>query len=356
MRVVAAALITTFLACESSSSDKAPADASSSGDTSSSVGDDATTEGDTSDPSPEEDVSAPAPAVEEPADGPGALAVYSEGTCPTFEAGTQTFRSSGLDREVVVTLPTNPEGAGVVFLWHGFGDTHQNFSDVLGAKGMSKSENVITVAPQAVVEPMESEKLKPYAAVAGMMGPLPPTWSILDGPEPDLTLFDDLLTCLNTQFAVDRTRVYTFGFSQGAIFSGRLVMERADVLASAALWSGGLGSTGGIVEVVRIPYATPSRKIPVLAVAGGVPDLWPNEQLPLVNFQTGTDELSTGLLGDGHAVVACNHGLGHTIPGDGLTWGLEFMFAHVWTADGDSPYYGHDGKGFPKYCTMPPAR
>lgn len=302
---------------------------------------------------PEGDVSGTDTATVDP-DGPPAPKAYTGGTCPTFKAGKQSFMSSDLEREIIVTLPDDPSGAGVLFLWHGFGDTHSNFSSALGAKSISGSENLITVAPQAVIDPVSSQKLAPYKELAAQfIGPLPPTWSVLDGPEPDIVLFDDLLSCLAAQYDVDLKRVYTLGFSQGALFSTRLVLLRSDVLAGAALWSGGLGSTGGLLEVVRFEYETPKRKVPVLAVAGGATDLWPNEQLPLVNFQTGTTELSEALRADGHAVVDCNHGLGHTIPADGLQWGLPFLFSHEWTADGASAYFGADGKDFPKYCTMP---
>jgi predicted esterase len=356
---------TALLACESSSTSSGSTDAATAGgdsdvaaSTDATSTDDVTegTEDDDVAETPEGDVAEADTATVNP-DGPPTPKAYSGGTCPTFKAGKQSFMSSDLDREIVVTLPEDPSGAGVLFLWHGFGDTHSNFSSALGAKSISGSENLITVAPQAVIDPVSSAKLAPYKDLAAQfIGPLPPTWSVLDGPEPDIILFDDLLSCLTVQYDVDLKRVYTLGFSQGALFSTRLVLLRSDVLAGAALWSGGLGSTGGLLEVVRFEYESPKRKVPVLAVAGGAADLWPNEMLALVNFQTGTTELADALRADGHAVVECNHGLGHTIPADGLQWGLPFLFSHEWTADGASSYFGAEGGDFPKYCTMPAAQ
>lgn len=370
---LAPALIGSLLACES---DKASSGSSATSDTTltsdTPAGDDsdsAVASADSDGPgasdadeadaaAPGADAAAEADAATEPTgDGPPAPKAYSGGTCPTFAAGAGKFASGGLDRDLVVTLPAKPEGAGVVFLWHGFGDTASNFSAAVGAKMMSKNENVITITPLAVIDPLSSEKLTPYKDLAAQfIGPLPPTWSVLDGPEPDLGLFDDLLACLDQQFKIDRKRVYSFGFSQGALFTVRLVLERSDVLASAVMWSGGLGSSGGLIELVRFTYKTPARRVPVITAAGGTTDLWPNEQLPLVNFQTGTDELSKALLTDGHATITCNHGLGHTIPQDGLSWALPFMFDHEWTKDGASKYFGDDGSAFPPYCTMPPAQ
>lgn len=289
--------------------------------------------------------------------GPPAPAAYSAGTCPALGAGGQTFLSGTDDRQITVTLPSNPDGAGIMFLWHGFGDTDGNFSSAVGASSIANAHNVIVIAPAASLDPLESDKLKPYKDLAAsFIGPLPPTWSILDGPEMDLTLFDDLLSCADEQYAVDPNRIYSMGFSQGALWTAVLIMNRSEQIAAALSWSGGLGTAGGIVEVVNMAYETPGRRIPVLAAAGGeVNDLWPNAQLALVNFQTGTNTLAEGLLGDGHVVVQCDHGLGHTIPSDGLGWGLTFLFDHEWTEDGDSDYWGFDGTGFPDYCSFPTA-
>ena len=287
-------------------------------------------------------------------DEPPAPVVY-EGTCPAIVAGAMTFPAAGHDRAVTVTLPKDPQGAGVLFLWHGFGDTGPDFSAAVGAQAMSNTFDVITVSPQAILDAMESEKLAPFKDLAGMFGPLPPTWAILDGPEIDMTLFEGLLYCLDEQFQIDRKRVYTMGFSQGALWSSLLVLTRSEVLAAALLWSGGLGYDGGLVEVVKFDYEKPTRTIPVLAGSGGATDLWPNAQFALVDFQVGTEALIQNLVEDGHAAVHCSHGLGHTVPSDGLVWGLKFLFDHEWQPNPvESPYLGHDGSGFPGYCVFPP--
>lgn len=285
--------------------------------------------------------------------GPPALEGYSEGACPTLTAGAQTFASGGMERDIVVTIPANPEGAGLVFMWHGFGDTAANFSAALGGPSLSANQNLVTITPAAVVDALETEKLAPFKQFASAVGPIPPTWSIIEGPELDLRLFDDLMACADEQFGLDRKRVYTVGFSQGALWSTVLVLERSEYLAAAVLWSGGLGWSGGLIELVRFAYAAPARKIPVLASSGGATDIWPNAQLKLVDFAAGTIELVDALRADGHAAVFCDHNLGHTVPFDGGQWSMEFMLSHTWTADGASDYYGHDGSGFPNYCTFP---
>jgi poly(3-hydroxybutyrate) depolymerase len=261
--------------------------------------------------------------------------------------------SSGLARTVQVWTPADPAGAGVLFLWHGFGDTGANFGNAMGAAQIANQFGVVVVSAQAVLDPLESEKLVDFKDLAKQfIGQMPPTWSLFDGPGIDLVLFDDLLSCLDEQFAIDRTRVHTMGFSAGALWSTVLVLERADWLASAVLWSGGLGSTGGLAEIVYTPYETPARDLPVLAASGGATDVWPNTQLALVNFTKGSDELTAALTADGHDVVRCDHGLGHTVPGGAGSWGIQFLLDHHWRPEGGTLYDSIDGIGFPDYCTL----
>lgn len=315
-----------------------------------SAGPDATSSDATADTSTPPDASSDAPP--DPL-APPAPPAYSGAACPVLQAGPNSFMSSGIARSVQVWLPPTPAGAGVMFLWHGFGDTGSNFGIAVGAAAIAKNYGVIVVSAQAILDPLESEKLVEYKELAEqIIGDMPPTWSLFDGPGIDLVLFDDLLSCLDEDFAIDRTRVHTMGFSAGALWSTILVMERSEWLASAVLWSGGLGSTGGLVEIVHTPYETPARDLPVLAVSGGPTDVWPNAQLPLVNFVKGTDELTADLVADGHDVVRCDHGLGHTIPPGGMSWGLNFLFDHHWRVEGGTLYKSLDGLPFPDYCAL----
>ncbi len=304
----------------------------------------------TADTSPTPDATADVPA--NPL-APPAPAAYSGAACPTLQAGPNSFMSSGLARSVQVWLPPTPAGAGVMFLWHGFGDTGANFGNAVGAAAIAKNYGVIVASAQAVLDPLASEKLAEFKDLGEQLfGEMPPTWSLFDGPGIDLVLFDDLLSCLDETFAIDRTRVHTMGFSAGALWSTVLLLERSEWLASAVLWSGGLGSTGGFAEVVYTPYETPARDLPVLAVSGGPADVWPSSQFPLVDFVTGSDELTADLTADGHDVVRCDHGLGHTIPPDGMSWGLNFLFDHHWRVEGGTLYKSLDGLPFPAYCAI----
>jgi hypothetical protein len=74
----------------------------------------------------------------------------------------------------------------------------------------------------------------------------------------------------------------------------------------------------------------------------------------IINFFDTSAELRKDLRKDGHFVLACNHGLGHTVPPGGPQFGLEFLLAHTWK-DGSSPLAnGPLPAVFPNYCTVDP--
>ena len=325
--------------------------------------------------------------------GPPAPMAYSQGVCPAMDSGSSTFQSGDLDRQITITLPDEPNGAGVLFLWHGFGDTHSNFSAAVAAQQISNTYNVITVSSQAIIDAFSTDKLAALGSfkgiIEGQIGQIPPTWSILDGPELDLQLFDDLLACISEQYDANPARVYSMGFSQGALWTSKLSLERSEYIAASVAWSGGLGNESDLLSIVGLnalvlmEYETPARPIPILTVSGTETDSWPNEQFMVVDFNTGTKVFSEQLRADGLANVYCEHdevryyasssafpelykvddlpdplpdgafASAHTIPSGGMTWGLRFLFDHEWTADGESKYRDYDGTGFPDYCTFP---
>lgn len=253
------------------------------------------------------------------------------GTCPNLAAGANSITSAGENRTFRVFLPPQPKGASLVFMWHGLGDTSQNFSAAMGAAQVANGRNAIIIAADA------------FQQVVAVM---PPTWGFLGEPDPDLALFDDLLSCVDAQFDIDNDRVYTTGFSAGALWSTLLVMQRNEYLAAATLWSGGTSETG----FVTIDYATPGHKLPVLAASGGATDTWNN----LLDFQKGTDDLIAKLSADSVLVVGCNHNSGHTIPPGGQNWGWDFLFHHTYGQKSD--LWGHTPSTlYPAYCKFPAA-
>jgi len=255
------------------------------------------------------------------------------GACPTFVAGKNTILADTRARSFELFLPPHPNnnGAGLVYVWHGNGDSAKSLAGYFLAQEAAKEYNAIVVAPSNCC----SDNFNDCCDMSM-------TWNMgtFSETEADLSLFDGILTCIDEQFNIDNRRVYTTGFSAGSLWSTYLVVNRGEYLAAATIFSGG---TGLVVD-----YATPGNTLPVLLAWGGTADVF----MGVVDFQEMTLEFSEKLRADGHFVAECNHGLGHTVPFGGPTWGHRWLFAHQW-GDEASPFGAGLSADFPDYCVIP---
>jgi predicted esterase len=249
-------------------------------------------------------------------DGPPPLAEYSGGQCPTLSDGDMVFTSFGESRSVRVYLPPEPEGAGVLYMWHGMGDSVSNFSAAMQAQSIAQSYGWIVVVP--AVMPSDSF--------------LPALWgfpSLLGGvPDADLALFDDLAACLDETWQVDRDRIYTMGFSGGALWSTYLLLHRSEILAGAMILSGGV-SPAELDPTATFLYESPLRAVPVFLAHGGQTDIYDAVVLK-IEFDTMTESLADELVADGHFTILCRHGSGHYFTQGVAVSGFQFLSAHSW--------------------------
>lgn len=253
---------------------------------------------------------------------------YSGDACPTLDKGTVTgFESAGRQRELIVRLPTKKKDLGVLFLWHGNGDTMENFDAYMGGQSLANDLGVIVIVPEA------------GAGGLGLDWAVPP-----NTPNPDATFFDDVLACLAEQHDLDLSRVYTAGFSAGALWSSWLVMNRADHLAAAVIFSGGSDGSLGVGPKVN-PYKSPAWEIPVVMTHGGSSDQ------VVVNFKPMTESMAEQLREDGSTAIVCPHTQGHTPPSGFAAWAWPFLDAHRYGLS-PSPYAkGKDPSGkLPDSC------
>ena len=264
---------------------------------------------------------------------PGPPALAFAGTCPEWKTGVATITSAGFTRHVRVFLPQEPKGAPVLFLWHGLGDAAANMAAAFQAAKIAQDQGMVVVAPDSCCN-----------AGAGAQGCclIANAWGFAVKPEPDRALFRDTLHCLDQGLGIDRKRVYTMGFSAGALWSTWLVMNEAPQLAAAVLWSGGVADF--------MEWTPPTANVPVLVAWGGKMDIFGNG---LVDFGETSKTLIQKLRQGGHAVVGCNHGGGHTVPPGGQKWGLEFLLAHTWSGP-PSALTTTLPKSFPAYCQVEP--
>lgn len=215
---------------------------------------------------------------------PEAFPPYAAGACPAMAGGEVTFESGELTRRVMLELPPQPEGAPVLFVYHGAGSNPGQFQAFFQTARLAAEHGYIVVVPAA-------------------SGVFMIEWPLLPGERTELEvgLFTDVLSCLDEAFGIDRRRVYTTGFSAGGLWSTYLALYESRYLAAAAIFSGG-------VSDVTHGYQTPAWSIPILATHGG-----PTDEVAL-RFDLTTAALVDGLLDDGHLVVLCEHDGGHVIP------------------------------------------
>jgi predicted esterase len=271
--------------------------------------------GDPTDPSPTE------PAIQ-----PRATTAPT-GTCPAWTTpGTQDLVVDGVDRQIEAYWPANHDGPiGLMFAWHGLGDRANNFAGALDLDDFANDHDVIVVVPWS-----ENPDLL--------------TWNYIAGGGNDLILFDDVRNCAAQSFDLDLTRVWSMGFSFGALWTTFLTINASDVLAATVTFSGGVGDS------VQLDYFSPVDPVSVLVAWGGENDQF-SSPIFNVDFSATTAAFADDLEADDHTVVRCDHGLGHDVPPEYEDILTKFLMKHTFGVP--SPFAGGDLTGLPDYCTTP---
>ncbi|MCA9534577.1 MAG: hypothetical protein KC593_12890 [Myxococcales bacterium] len=257
--------------------------------------------------------------------------------CPDVSsAGRITITSAGEARQFLLFLPPNPSGKPVAVLWHQLGGSANSFASITGAASLASTLDIIVAIPEMSYQ----------FTLGGISAPM---WRFLDvsPPGPDLALFDDILGCLDAEHGVDRARIYTAGASAGALFSTRLLMDRADVLAGVTILSGG---TEEAHRILNTTYVTPAAPTPTLVAWGGPSDTLAFLPGFTIDFAAGSQALVNHLLDDGDTVVACDHGQGHSVPSPIIAFALQFLVAQRYGEP--NPYASPTPPSMPATCAV----
>lgn len=247
---------------------------------------------------------------------------YSGGTCPElFDGDVDDFVTGDTTYDVKIVLPPDPQGAPLIFAWHWLGGTANQVINQMDLDTLAEEQNVIIIAPDAGGESMFD-------------------WNFLTDPEgnPDLTLFDDLLSCARQQWQIDLDRVYSTGMSAGGLQTSYLTIHRAEWHAATAPLSGG---------VVDGYYSTPEWPLPVLLTWGGESDVSTG-----LSFHDAALLLSEELREDGSFVVECEHTGGHSIPSGSTEYIWQFFVDHPMGVTPE-PYADGLPESFPSWCSIP---
>jgi poly(3-hydroxybutyrate) depolymerase len=167
-------------------------------------------------------------------DGPGSVGAMPTAGCGMAATDTpatfvrHTLDVAGATREYFVRLPAMYDvgrAYPVVFLWHGAGGTGMSNNVPIER---SSGANAIVVGGTALVSPTEMRT----------------QWMFNNASSPDVAFFDALVAEVSARYCVDRSRLFSAGFSSGAWLSNLLGCVRGNVMRAYGVAAGGLPGGG----------------------------------------------------------------------------------------------------------------
>jgi polyhydroxybutyrate depolymerase len=163
-----------------------------------------------------------------------AVAVLVSSKAFAAEATVLNWTVGGQTRSATVFAPPTSGGAAkhpLIFCFHGHGGN---------MNGASRS-GLHDLWPEAVVVYPQGLPTKSPRDTQGLR----PGWQMGSGQEGDrdLKFFDAMVADLKTRYGVDGSRIYTTGFSNGAVFSYLLWAKRGNLLAAVAPVAGALSQS-----------------------------------------------------------------------------------------------------------------
>jgi len=138
---------------------------------------------------------------------------------------------AGVSREYYVRLPPmyDPNRPyPLIFVWHGAGGTGMSNNVPIQ---QSSGANAIVVGGTALVNTTEMRT----------------QWQFNNAQSPDVAFFDALVTEVTRLYCVDRSRLFSAGFSSGAWFGNLLGCVRGDVLRAYGVVAGGMPGGGRLM-------------------------------------------------------------------------------------------------------------
>lgn len=236
------------------------------------------------------------------APGPDTTIVFA---CPggTVAPGANTLTVAGATRTFLADFPANRSGAlGVVFSWHGFGQTAAGFrTDAALAPDANPDVPVVIVTPNDT----------------GLLPPAGLGWDIVDAAENrDLALFEAVLGCLSEQYTIDPRAIYSFGFSAGSVMTNLVHARYPRLVRRIVTESGAWFDDPAERALVNFPMpwmwpelaATDAGT--VLLTHGGPNDV---AALNVIDLEAAAQAAVPFLVAHGRTVIDCAHESGHAL-------------------------------------------
>jgi len=248
---------------------------------------------------------------------PAASAAAAGCAAKQIEHGDRLERSvevNGVRREYIVHVPASIRpgvAAPLLFDFHGFNHSGAGVWKVSGFKALAEKHGFITVYPTGL--PITIQLRGEVRSGPG--------WQMQDGADNrDLAFTRAMLAEIESHYCVDRDRIFSTGFSNGAFFSSLLGCTMSDTFAAVAPVGGG---------PLRSP-CRPARPVPVVIHNGKLDDL-----IPLDFAHRGRDQwIAANRCGEAGGAAdgpACQSAA--ACPAGGAVVYCEGDYAHTWPAD-----------------------
>jgi predicted esterase len=267
--------------------------------------------------------------------------------CPGGTVGPDmnTLTVGGVARTFYADFPTNmSQPMGVMFSWHGYGQQMQEFRG-LAALDPDGDPSL----PVIVVTPDDT----------GIQPPVGLDWNISKGTPADmnvdLAFFEAMLGCLNEQYDIDPTRIYSYGFSAGSVFTSLLHSRYPKLLSAIIAESGAWFNDQAEKDLVMVftldwnwPPLDPADSGSVLLTHGGPTDV---TVLNIISLEAAAQAAFPFLKAENRVVVDCAHSGGHILAPD-VTPAVISAFISAHRAGDPSPYLTGGYGGFSASCTL----
>lgn len=173
---------------------------------------------------------------------------------PTPAAGITTFTLDGLERSYTVHVPPglSPDARPPVLLaLHGGGGSAAQFASSSDLDRVADERGFVVVYGQGT---SWGRATLPVWNAGDCCGQAVDAQQAVD----DVAYAREVIRRVAADHAIDPTRVFVTGMSNGAMMAERLACEAADVFAGAA----------SVAGVLQVPRCAPSRPVPLLLIHG----------------------------------------------------------------------------------------
>ena len=251
-----------------------------------------------------------------------------------------------LARSFYLRLPENVdslEKVPVIFLYHGYGDTADNFESFLSTYVNNETMPFILVTPESRGDIYGFNNIPPSGLDWDMM-------NLTDGSA-EADMFDVVLSCLEKRWKIDEKHIHVSGFSAGAITANSMGVQKSDKIASILSYSGAYfsdaASRDALGEIMGMKigdffswpdFAEEHNKYPQVFVFGDKEaDSWGVSGMFTIYFNQMARLGANYLSKMGHDAILCGHGRDHTVAGINQAGMIKFFADHPFGTV-ESPY------------------